>query len=311
MSQTTPPPKKNNKRTSPDTPVKQVCYRRLSVTAPVTPKFKTLSFLPSIKAEQLRLDVFHTVKTIGNGCFATVYLVEVLLCNEKFALKQQFHNSSFSFNLEMKSHWKILERLQEHGFGKLPALLPIFAAWCEQDSFLLQRNSAHPEVCCFLMPYCEKGSLQQDQVLPENEIWKLLYDMSRALVQLQSINIVHLDIKPENIMQLDTIDAKSDYQFKLADFGHAIDLTCVNNTKDLNQEGDSDFLAPELLLFNSPITTKVDIFSLGKTAGGLLGGEEGHSKILTALISFMTNEFPLNRPTASAIMELCKLQIVE
>lgn len=70
---------------------------------------------------------------------------------------------------------------------------------------------------------------------------------------MHDCNLIHLDIKLENILITD------DGICKLADFGLVYDL----NRRDLFDvtEGDSRYVAPELL--QGKINTAVDIFSLG------------------------------------------------
>lgn len=73
----------------------------------------------------------------------------------------------------------------------------------------------------------------------EKLIKRIMRDLSKGLKKLHANNIVHLDIKSENILY--SFSGK----FKLADLGLACMLTNLSSS-DIT-EGDSRYLAPELL----------------------------------------------------------------
>jgi len=100
-------------------------------------------------------------------------------------------------------------------------------------------------------------------------IRQLLSDILNALKILHSSQIVHLDIKPENILYSFT------KKYKLADLGLSR-LTYRVAGEDI-VEGDSRYMAPELLqeldeFGNMPDLTKADIYSLGATIYELMIG---------------------------------------
>ena len=96
---------------------------------------------------------------------------------------------------------------------------------------------------------------------------QIIRDILLGLDEVHSQDIVHLDIKPENILQ-----GKSG-KFKLADLGMSRLLTKITDPHTL-PEGDCRYLARELLsrevLQNLPDLKKSDIFSLGITAYELI-----------------------------------------
>ena len=93
----------------------------------------------------------------------------------------------------------------------------------------------------------------------ESKIWQLLREMLLCLKHVHASNIVHLDIKPSNFL----ITAL--HEVKLADFGCAVDLS--RHEQDIEQMGDSVYMAPELLMtqkaLNERVSFKSDVFSLG------------------------------------------------
>lgn len=91
--------------------------------------------------------------------------------------------------------------------------------------------------------------------IPEKIIWDFLVDLLQAIKHLHDHNLIHMDIKPENIF------ISHDKICKLGDFGLVIDLN-KNDLKEA-QEGDPKYLAPEVL--KGKFTKAADIFSLGMT----------------------------------------------
>ena len=92
-----------------------------------------------------------------------------------------------------------------------------------------------------------------------------------GLQELHNKGIVHLDIKPENI--LESFSGK----FKLGDLGMSRLLSQVVDDHDF-PEGDARYLAKELLNDDPstpiPDLTKADMFSLGITMYEIMEGIE-------------------------------------
>jgi serine/threonine protein kinase len=82
-----------------------------------------------------------------------------------------------------------------------------------------------------------------------------------ALKHVHDSGFVHLDVKPSNFF------VRSGGTLALGDFGQAVEISKISKLRDDDVEGDSIFMAPELLKTSIPpikrITTKADIFSLG------------------------------------------------
>ena len=106
-----------------------------------------------------------------------------------------------------------------------------------------------------------------DGSISETQLRQTIRDILVGLDEVHSQDIVHLDIKPENILL-----GKSG-KYKLADLGMARLLTKITEAHTI-PEGDCRYLARELLsrevLQNLPDLKKSDIFSLGITAYELI-----------------------------------------
>lgn len=87
----------------------------------------------------------------------------------------------------------------------------------------------------------------------ERQVIKLGMDLCRALVLCQENNIVHRDIKPDNIF------VSRDNSFKLGDFGIA---RTMEGTLQGTRTGTYDYMAPEVYS-NRPYHIQADIYSLG------------------------------------------------
>jgi serine/threonine protein kinase len=118
---------------------------------------------------------------------------------------------------------------------------------------------------------CEKGNLNEylveltklteAELLGEDKVWKFLYQMAGAVKHVHDCGFVHLDVKPSNFF------VKEDGTIKLGDFGQALEIDKIAKLRDDDVEGDSVYMAPELLSNNMKLTEKIsqraDIFSLG------------------------------------------------
>lgn len=122
--------------------------------------------------------------------------------------------------------------------------------------------------------YMEKGTLADN--LSSNELdWGKRYNIAlgtaKGLAYLHEEClewVLHCDIKPQNIL------VDSDYQPKVADFG----LSKLLNRDDLNNSnfsrirGTRGYMAPEWV-FNSQITSKVDVYSYGVVVLEMITGK--------------------------------------
>lgn len=109
-----------------------------------------------------------------------------------------------------------------------------------------------------VMEYCRCNLARAMKIFVINEdfLWRVLSHISTGLEHIHDHGILHMDIKPVNIL------LGRDHVLKLADFGQAIGEQRENMIVDA-AEGDSQYMAPELMRHNSIPTKAADIFSLG------------------------------------------------
>lgn len=126
-----------------------------------------------------------------------------------------------------------------------------------------------------LFEKCEEDALncfgRNKSQLTEEDVVTFVRSAAEALAELHRIQVVHLDVKPDNVL------VSKDGCFKLGDFGHSRRLDSDEDLKHID-EGDFDYTPAE---FKGEVDvsdvrehkidlTKVDIFSLGLSAVKLL-----------------------------------------
>jgi len=121
-----------------------------------------------------------------------------------------------------------------------------------------------------------------DKKLSEQDVIKLGIDICTALEMCESRNIIHRDIKPDNIFINDF------GYFKLGDFGIA--RTMANMTNGMSQKGTPFYMAPEVFVSNR-YDARVDICSLGIVMYKLLNKD---------LLPFIESKDQLMNPNAKA-----------
>lgn len=99
-----------------------------------------------------------------------------------------------------------------------------------------------------------------------NESSSIMLQLCDALIEIHSKNIVHRDIKPQNIYYA------SDGGIKLGDFGISILLgSGINVNENKKVMGTAQYLAPELV-YGEKATFQSDIYAMGITFFELLTG---------------------------------------
>ena len=136
---------------------------------------------------------------------------------------------------------------------KHPGVVEIQAVFATNGSLYIQ------------MPFYEQGTLRQwyDRRAPSNEAFaSVLLLVLEACVHLHSYSLVHLDIKPENIL-LDGQGRPHLADYDISHDGATRAATHARAASMLTRMGTDGFIAPEIEA-GEPATTKADMFSLGR-----------------------------------------------
>ncbi len=123
-----------------------------------------------------------------------------------------------------------------------------------------------------VMHYCPVSSESLIGELSENDIWKFIADISSGLAYLHEQDIIHRDIKPDNILR----DSRGRYV--LTDFGLSKRLRASlrrNSTRAQQEDvsGALSYMGPELFEAKPEAVKATDIWALGVTIYEMLVGE--------------------------------------
>ncbi|CAG9313465.1 unnamed protein product [Blepharisma stoltei] len=126
---------------------------------------------------------------------------------------------------------------------------------------------------CVVMEYCPSSlhrQIMEKIVFGENSnsiIAKIVDKLLSGFVKLSSLNIVHRDIKPQNIL------VSEDGEYKLIDFGISEVVSSISEENEYLIKGTHDYMSPELISeLNKNSQTcvkfkynleKADVYSLG------------------------------------------------
>lgn len=142
--------------------------------------------------------------------------------------------------------------------------LKLYNSW-EQSGFLYLQTELC--ICRYINCNFADTSLEQilsQRVLSESESVLIVRQIANGLDFIHKNGLIHLDIKPSNIL----VDDQG--IVKISDFGMSITLHDLHPDLLNDYEGDCLYLAPEVL--NGKPTSYSDIFSLGLVFLQLLSG---------------------------------------
>lgn len=127
-----------------------------------------------------------------------------------------------------------------------------------------------------VMPFCKKGSCHRlIGTMSEKQIWKMLHDVASGLAYLHEQDIIHQDIKPDNIL----IDNAGNYV--ITDFGISVQSrsTLRKSMNISSSSGTTAYMGPERFSTDPTPIKASDIWSLGATAYELLTGNAPFGEI--------------------------------
>ncbi|XP_043943109.1 homeodomain-interacting protein kinase 2-like [Protopterus annectens] len=209
--------------------------RRGEVLCSKTSKYKVLDFL-------------------GHGGFGEVVKCNKVGTHETLAIKLLKNNSLF--DKDVRNEIRILKYLRRERADKY-SIVKAYEWFQYGNHACLVFELLGQDLFSFL----------QQKPLPLKHIRPILQQVTKALLKLHSLGLIHADIKPENILLVDPV--RQPYKVKVADFG----VTCriSKRAKYASYMGTPEFRAPELLI-GLPFCEAVDIWALGCTAAEVLMG---------------------------------------
>jgi serine/threonine protein kinase len=181
-------------------------------------------------------------KRIGKGSFSTIYKCRHNITNKIYALKEiTIDKNKNKKKLSIKREFEIMRKLNHNNIVKIHDVI-----------IDTQLNNIY-----FIMDYYENGDLSyflNKQPLKEKFTRKYMKQLSNGLKYLLDNNILHRDLKPQNIL------LSTNYDIKITDFGFATYYTKDTIINTLC--GSPMYMAPEIITRNG-YDYKSDLWSVG------------------------------------------------
>ncbi len=185
---------------------------------------------------------FRVIEPIGTGGMGTVYLVEDSLLPRapRFALKLLAPDID---SVELAREAAIAQEMRHANLVRV------------------HRDGNHDGRAFLVMEYCDGGDLEvllasRGGHLPLDEATRLTIEVLQGLSELHDHKVLHLDIKPGNVLLLKSGDAK------LSDFGISKTLQSSQDTTARKMTGTPGYMAPEQFEGGKQ-DTRTDIYAIG------------------------------------------------
>lgn len=210
---------------------------------------------------------YKVIETIGGGGMANVYLAHDMILDRDVAVKVlrlDFANDE-DFIRRFRREAKAATSLNH------PNIVNIYDVGEEGDIYYIVMEYVDGQTL--------KQYIQQYSPLPVEEAIQIMKQLTSAISHAHENNIVHRDIKPQNVL----IDRAGNV--KITDFGIAMALTATSITQTNSVLGSVHYLSPEQAR-GAMANKKSDIYSLGIVMFELLTGRLpffGESAISIAL----------------------------
>lgn len=191
---------------------------------------------------------YKVIQKLGDGAYGTVYLAINLMTKAKVAMKKINKVKENEIDdMEIKNEINILKKLDH------PNIVKILEFYSTPKAYYIITN------------FCQCGELynQIKYQYNENQLAVLFYQVFSGLYYLHSNNIVHRDLKLENILiteiEKEKKTGKNLFWIKIIDFGTA--KIFEKNKSEKAVVGSSYYIAPEVL--QKKYNEKCDTWSAG------------------------------------------------
>ena len=210
----------------------------------------TFTRLESALAGRYRLQ-----REIGRGGMATVYLADDVKHHRPVAVKVLHSELALTIGSD-----RFLREVDVVASLNHPRILPLYDSG-DANGFLF-----------FVMPYVQGESLrarmQREQLLQIDDALTIARQVASALGYAHARDVIHRDVKPENIML-------HEGEAMVADFGIALVLSAANDriTEHGYVVGTPAYMSPEQSLSESDVDARSDVYSLACVLYEMLAGE--------------------------------------
>ncbi|HYP75583.1 MAG TPA: protein kinase [Polyangiaceae bacterium] len=203
---------------------------------------------------------FRVIRPLAQGGMGAVYIVEQLSTGKKRALKLMLPSAAAvdgtrRFEQEARTSSLIPS---EH-------VVDVIAAGVEGVE----------QVPWLAMELLEGESLEihllRSGALSATQSYEILVQLAHALSAAHDIDVVHRDIKPDNVFLARARNAGSEFMVKVLDFGLA--TVVVADTRNTTALGSPLWMAPEQAQQDEPISLATDVWAFGLLAFRMLSGQ--------------------------------------
>ncbi|XP_041665389.1 triple functional domain protein isoform X6 [Cheilinus undulatus] len=193
---------------------------------------------------------YAEVNELGRGRFSVVKCCDLRGTKRTLAVKH--------VNKKLMRRDRVTQELNVHMRLQHPHIICLIETYETPVSYALVMEMAHQgRLLDYIVSW---GNLTEEKVAC------YLRDVLEALHYLHNRRIVHLDVKPENLL---VSSYNGQPRVKLADFGDAVLLNSAHHVHPLL--GSPEFASPELVL-GEPVSVTSDMWSLGVVTYVLLSG---------------------------------------
>ncbi|KAF8150399.1 kinase-like domain-containing protein [Mycena galopus ATCC 62051] len=187
--------------------------------------------------------IYSKLKKVGEGASADIYLAKTRTTGKKLAIKEMV--LSRQPRLELVVNEILAMQESQH-----PNIITFFGSYFVKSSELW-----------IAMEYMNGGALAdviENNTMAEDQISYICLETCKGVGYLHSQNIIHRDIKSDNIL----LDSRG--RVKITDFGFCTKFADLKSMHDM-MIGTPYWMAPEVVK-HKEYGAKVDIWSLGITA---------------------------------------------
>ena len=197
---------------------------------------------------------YQVLKLLGRGGMADVYLAYDVILKREVAVKV--------LKADMSSDEMALERFKREAGAVTqlshPNIVDVYDVGDDGDK--------HYIVMEYVKGYTLKQLIRKRGPIPYKEAVWLMKQLAGALMEAHRNNVIHRDVKSQNVL------IKDDGTVKLSDFGIALASGAMQITHKDSVLGSVHYLAPELAQ-GKQATMQSDIYSLGIVFFELLTGD--------------------------------------
>jgi serine/threonine-protein kinase len=219
---------------------------------------------------------YEIISELGRGAMGTVYLGKDPLINREVAIKTLRYSNADGEEMA-KAKKRFFREAEAAGRLTHPNIVTVYDVGEYRGTAFMAMELLDGTD---LVSFCQKQNL-----LPCEEVMKIVSAVAMALDHAHSNGVVHRDIKPGNIRILKGGD------IKVVDFGIA-KVMDTSKTQVGVITGSPNYMSPEQIK-GKKVDGRTDIFSLGVLFFELLAGEKPFTGVnITALMHNITSQPP-------------------